>query len=70
MLLVPALMHVVGRANWWVPKPLARLHDRFGLSESAGRASDGENPADRQSRAIARRVLFGQQIPRQAGPRG
>jgi uncharacterized membrane protein YdfJ with MMPL/SSD domain len=71
MLLVPALMHVVGRANWWVPKPLARLHERFGLSKSAGRASDGENePADRRWRAIARRVLFGQQIERQAGPRG
>jgi RND superfamily putative drug exporter len=71
MLLVPALMHVVGRANWWVPKPLSRLHDRFGLSESAGRASDGENePADRHWRAIARRVLFGQQTQRQAGPRG
>jgi RND superfamily putative drug exporter len=70
MLLVPALMHVLGRANWWVPKPLARLHDRFGLSESAGRASDSENePIDRRWRAIARRVLFGQEIQRQVGPR-
>ncbi|MBV9516046.1 MAG: MMPL family transporter, partial [Mycobacteriaceae bacterium] len=34
MLLVPAFMHVLGRANWWAPKPLARLHDRFGISES------------------------------------
>jgi RND superfamily putative drug exporter len=34
MLLVPAFMHVMGRANWWAPKPLARLHNRFGLSES------------------------------------
>lgn len=34
MLLVPAFMHVLGRANWWAPKPLVRLHDRFGLSES------------------------------------
>jgi RND superfamily putative drug exporter len=33
MLLVPAFMRVLGRANWWAPKPLARLHDRFGLSE-------------------------------------
>jgi RND superfamily putative drug exporter len=70
MLLVPALMHVLGRANWWVPKPLARLHDRFGLSESAVRASDGENEfADRRWRALARRVLFGQQIQGQAGRR-
>jgi len=27
---------VFGRANWWAPRPLARLHDRFRLSETAG----------------------------------
>ncbi|MFE5475610.1 MMPL family transporter [Nocardia sp. NPDC056541] len=32
--LVPAAMHVMGRANWWAPKPLAALHDRIGISES------------------------------------
>jgi putative drug exporter of the RND superfamily len=26
-------MHVMGRWNWWAPKPLAWLHDRFGISE-------------------------------------
>jgi RND superfamily putative drug exporter len=35
MMLVPAFMHVLGRWNWWAPKPLARLHERFGISESA-----------------------------------
>ena len=35
MLLVPAFMHVLGRVNWWAPKPLARLHNRFGIGESA-----------------------------------
>jgi putative drug exporter of the RND superfamily len=35
MLLVPAFMHLMGRWNWWAPRPLARLHDRFGISESA-----------------------------------
>lgn len=34
MVLVPAFMHVLGGWNWWAPKPLARLHDRFGISES------------------------------------
>jgi RND superfamily putative drug exporter len=34
MLLVPAFMHVMGRMNWWTPKLLARLHERFGISES------------------------------------
>jgi RND superfamily putative drug exporter len=35
MLLVPAFMHVMGRFNWWAPKPLARLHDRFRIGGSA-----------------------------------
>jgi len=34
MVLVPAFMQVLGRWNWWAPKPLARLHDRIGLTES------------------------------------
>jgi len=33
MALLPAFMHVMGRWNWWAPKPLVRLHERFGLSE-------------------------------------
>ncbi|MDP9117842.1 MAG: MMPL family transporter [Actinomycetota bacterium] len=32
-ILVPAFMRLAGRWNWWAPAPLARLHDRFGLSE-------------------------------------
>ena len=32
-LLVPATMRLLGRWNWWSPKPLARLYDRLGLSE-------------------------------------
>jgi len=31
-LLVPALMALLGRWNWWSPAPLRRLHDRIGLS--------------------------------------
>jgi RND superfamily putative drug exporter len=38
MVLVPAFMHVMGRWNWWAPKPLARIHDRLGISESGGPA--------------------------------
>jgi len=40
MLLVPAFMHVLGRWNWWAPRPLARLHERIGISESGG----GDSP--------------------------
>jgi putative drug exporter of the RND superfamily len=32
-LLVPATMRLMGDWNWWAPKPLARLHQRLGLSE-------------------------------------
>ena len=31
--LVPSLMALLGRWNWWSPRPLARLHDRIGLRE-------------------------------------
>jgi RND superfamily putative drug exporter len=33
-ILVPAFMRLMGRRNWWAPKPLVRLHERFGLSEA------------------------------------
>jgi uncharacterized membrane protein YdfJ with MMPL/SSD domain len=33
-LLVPSLMALLGKWNWWAPAPLRRLHGRFGLSES------------------------------------
>jgi putative drug exporter of the RND superfamily len=32
MLLVPAFMRVMGEFNWWAPKPLARLHERFPIT--------------------------------------
>ena len=32
-LLVPALMVLLGRWNWWAPRPLRRLHARIGLHE-------------------------------------
>ena len=31
-LLVPSLMKLLGDWNWWAPRPLARLHARFGLT--------------------------------------
>jgi RND superfamily putative drug exporter len=32
-LLVPSLMELLGKWNWWAPAPLRRLHERFGVSE-------------------------------------
>jgi RND superfamily putative drug exporter len=34
MVLVPAFMKLVGRWNWWAPKPLTKLHAAVGVSES------------------------------------
>jgi RND superfamily putative drug exporter len=33
--LVPAFMRLAGRANWWAPRFLRRIYDRFGISESS-----------------------------------
>jgi RND superfamily putative drug exporter len=48
MVLVPAFMHVLGRWNWWAPGPLARLHDRIGISESG---DEGRPPPVESDRA-------------------
>ena len=37
-LLVPATMTLLGKANWWAPAPLRRLHNRFGLREAPSAA--------------------------------
>jgi RND superfamily putative drug exporter len=47
MLLVPAFMHVLGRWNWWAPKPLARLHERIGISEAHDEDVDDAHKPDR-----------------------
>ncbi|KQV75173.1 hypothetical protein ASC61_09260 [Aeromicrobium sp. Root344] len=39
-MLVPSLMALLGRRNWWAPPFLRRLHDRIGISE--GRPADLE----------------------------
>jgi RND superfamily putative drug exporter len=31
VLLVPATMRLLGRANWWAPRPLRRLYARYGI---------------------------------------
>jgi len=43
MLLVPAVMSLMGRANWWAPGPLRRLHDSIGVVDYAVR-----HPASRE----------------------
>jgi len=33
--LVPAFMRLAGDANWWLPGPLRRFYERYGISEGA-----------------------------------
>jgi RND superfamily putative drug exporter len=46
-LLVPATMTLLGRANWWAPGPLRRLHRRFGLREAPAAAGAADGPVPR-----------------------
>jgi RND superfamily putative drug exporter len=40
VLLVPATMRLLGRANWWAPRPLRRLYARYGISEAGAPAAE------------------------------
>ena len=46
-LLVPELMVLLGKYNWWAPMSLRRLHDRIGLSEA------GPEPAAPERELVA-----------------
>ena len=39
ILIVPSVMRILGRNNWWAPRPLAILHSRIGAAEP-GRAPE------------------------------
>jgi RND superfamily putative drug exporter len=36
-LLVPSLMRLLGSANWWAPRPLRRVYERFGWRDYSRR---------------------------------
>jgi trehalose monomycolate/heme transporter len=44
ILLVPATMRLLGRANWWAPGPLGRLYARYGIRESDGDPAPQREP--------------------------
>ena len=46
-LLVPSLMELLGKWNWWAPAPLRRLHERIGLSEGGLRGTARGGPGAR-----------------------
>lgn len=53
-LLVPALMRLLGRANWWAPGPLARWHRQRGLADGEFEESDVDNAARSPERQLGR----------------
>ena len=53
-LLVPSLMELLGKWNWWAPAPLRRLHDRFGISEGAAGARLPEPEPEARERGARR----------------
>ena len=53
ILLVPATMRLLGRANWWAPGPLRRLYARYGISEQEPGASPARGTLSRTDRVAA-----------------
>src|SRR6266540_1560241 len=57
--LVPAFMRLAGRANWWAPRGLRRVHDRIGLHEqpeAKGPVVDGTVVAGRKPEPVGELV--------------
>lgn len=44
--LVPAFMRLAGRANWWAPRWMRKVYDRFGIAEGESVASQMARPAE------------------------
>jgi RND superfamily putative drug exporter len=43
-LLVPSLMRLLGEWNWWAPRPLRRLQERFGFARRASAPPTAPKP--------------------------
>jgi trehalose monomycolate/heme transporter len=54
VLLVPAVMRLLGPANWWAPRPLRRLYARYGIRETDAAPAD-TSPATPVSAATGAR---------------
>ncbi|HEY2691011.1 MAG TPA: MMPL family transporter [Streptosporangiaceae bacterium] len=52
VLLVPAVMRLLGPANWWAPKPLRGLYARYGIREAEAAPADA-SPAPQLSPSTA-----------------
>jgi trehalose monomycolate/heme transporter len=64
VLLVPAVMRLLGRANWWAPRPLRGLYARYGIREHDASA---EHDWGERNRVAAPLVVAARQLPSSNG---
>ena len=62
-LLVPALMHMLGGANWWLPAWLDRRLPRISIEPPECRAAHARLPAQRPERTSPRARTRGRRVP-------
>jgi RND superfamily putative drug exporter len=54
LVLVPAFMQVMGKWNWWAPKPMSWLHNRLGISDGHDvRRSEVTEPSEGEPTSAA-----------------
>jgi RND superfamily putative drug exporter len=56
LLLVPATMRLLGKYNWWAPRPLKALYERLGLGEAEGEEEQDTYVAG-ESSSVAREKI-------------
>ena len=64
VLLVPATMRLLGRLDWWAPRPLRRLYARYGIKEEI----PGPAPCPPASKADGRSRPLSAERPRSPFP--
>ncbi|WP_167098079.1 MMPL family transporter [Mycobacterium sp. DL592] len=56
LILVPAFMHVMGRWNWWAPKPLVKVHQRLQIHDGAALPAAKSGAADNTVEGVQQTV--------------
>jgi uncharacterized membrane protein YdfJ with MMPL/SSD domain len=70
ILLVPATMRLLGRANWWAPGPLRRLYARYGIREASGGDDGGDDDGGNDGGGSGMAVAAGAAAGLARGPGG
>lgn len=70
LVLVPAVMELLGAANWWLPRPLARILPRVPQTAEPGGQGGVGSDASASGRAVPAAAAPGASGPRPSGPAG